>query len=106
MATAAQIEANRRNCQKSTGPRTEAGKNRSKFNASDHGCRAKILVLPTEDFAEYQEEANAWKLNRGGAGVSRQPCASRSGRRPVSDLRQVSTGQNGIGSFEHRGRSG
>jgi hypothetical protein len=29
MATAAQIEANRRNAQKSTGPRTEEGKNRS-----------------------------------------------------------------------------
>jgi hypothetical protein len=63
MATEAQIEANRRNSQNSSGPRTEAGKNRSKFNALDHGCRAKILVLPTEDFGQYQEEANAWKLS-------------------------------------------
>jgi hypothetical protein len=63
MATAAQIEANRRNCQRSTGPRTEAGKNRSRMNALDHGCRANILVLPTEDFGQYQEEANAWKLS-------------------------------------------
>jgi hypothetical protein len=63
MATAAQIEANRRNCQRSTGPRTEEGKNRSRTNALDHGCRANILVLPTEDFGQYQEEANAWKLS-------------------------------------------
>jgi hypothetical protein len=63
MATAAQIEANRRNCQRSTGPRTEEGKNRSRMNALDHGCRANILVLPTENLGEYQEKANDWKLS-------------------------------------------
>src|SRR5277367_3727245 len=63
MATAAQIEANRRNSRNSTGPRTDAGKSRSKFNAVVHGCRANILVLPTEDFGEYEKEANAWKLS-------------------------------------------
>ena len=63
MATAAQIEANRRNSLKSTGPRTDDGKSRSRFNALDHGCRANILVLPTEDFGEYEKEANAWKLS-------------------------------------------
>jgi hypothetical protein len=62
MATAAQIEANRRNGQKSKGPVTQAGKDRSKLNALGHGCRANILVLPTEDFGEYEQEANAWKL--------------------------------------------
>ena len=50
MATEAQIEANRRNSKRSTGPRTEQGRIRSKFNALDHGCRANILVLPAEDF--------------------------------------------------------
>ena len=63
MATEAQIEANRRNSQKSCGPRSEAGRNRSRFNALDHGCRASILVLPTEDFGEYEKEANAWKIS-------------------------------------------
>jgi hypothetical protein len=63
LATEAQIEANRRNSQKSSGPRTKADKNRSKFNALDHGCRAKILVLPTEDFGQCQEEVNACKLS-------------------------------------------
>ena len=62
MATAAQNEANHRNAQ-STSPRTEDGKNRARFNALDHGCRANILVLPTEDFGEYQAEVNAWKLS-------------------------------------------
>jgi hypothetical protein len=50
MATEAQIEANRRNSKWSTGPRTDQGKNRSRFNALVHGCRASVLVLPTEDF--------------------------------------------------------
>ena len=63
MATAAQIEANRRNSQKSCGPRTEEGKSRSRLNALDHGCRANVLVLPTEDFGEYENERMAWKMS-------------------------------------------
>ena len=63
MATAAQIEANRRNCQQSTGPRTDDGKNRSRLNALDHGCRANIMVLPTEVFGEYENELQAWRLS-------------------------------------------
>ena len=63
MATAAQIEANRRNSQKSCGPRTRAGKDKSRFNALDHGCRANILVLPTEEFGDYENQCQAWKLS-------------------------------------------
>jgi hypothetical protein len=62
MATAAQIAANRRNCQKSTGLRTEAGRNRSKLNALVHGCRANTLVLPTEDPALCEERSHTWRL--------------------------------------------
>ena len=51
MATAAQIEANRRNAQKSTGPKTERGKARAKLNAVTHGMTARTImpVLPQED---------------------------------------------------------
>ena len=45
----AKLEANRRNAQKSTGPRTEAGKKRSSLNAVTHGLRAETLVLLDED---------------------------------------------------------
>ena len=52
MATAAQIDANRLNSQKSTGPRSDEGKAASKFNALKHGIDAVSSVLPTEDLAE------------------------------------------------------
>ncbi len=38
-------------------------KNKSRFNALDHGCRANILVLPTEEFGDYENQCQAWKLS-------------------------------------------
>ena len=43
MASERQIAANRRNAQKSTGPRTAAGKTRARQNAYRHGFRAVAL---------------------------------------------------------------
>jgi hypothetical protein len=63
MATAAQIEANRRNSKRSTGPVTQSGKNRSKLNALVHGCRAEILVLPTEDPDLFEDRSRTWRLS-------------------------------------------
>ncbi len=53
-------EINRRNAQKSTGPRTPEGKNRSRFNAVKHGMTAKTLVLPGEDPDALQERLDSW----------------------------------------------
>src|SRR5687767_6220540 len=53
MATAAQILANRANSQRSTGPQTEAGKERSSSNSFRHGLTSSKVVLPGEDPAEY-----------------------------------------------------
>ena len=47
-------EANRANAQKSTGPRTEAGKERSRLNALKHGLTSQLTVLPTESTEAYQ----------------------------------------------------
>src|SRR4051812_24503321 len=52
---------NRRNAQKSTGPRTAQGKSRSRFNALKHGLTAKTPVLPGEDADAYQGRIDAWK---------------------------------------------
>ncbi|MGE0432410.1 MAG: hypothetical protein AB7K09_11575 [Planctomycetota bacterium] len=46
--SARQIEANRRNAQKSTGPRTEAGKQKSRLNSWKHGLAAHAVVGPDE----------------------------------------------------------
>jgi hypothetical protein len=46
---------NRANSQHSTGPRTEAGKQRSSQNALRHGLTAASPVLPSEDPAAYQD---------------------------------------------------
>ncbi len=49
MTSPNKIQANRRNAQKSTGPRTPQGKARSAQNALTHGLRAERVLLPGED---------------------------------------------------------
>src|ERR1700690_3269508 len=91
MATIKQIDANRRNALKSTGPKTSAGKAAVSMNALRHGLRARTVVLPgeareefhqlcddlevewqpqsrTEQFYLEQMAVSQWKLNRMEAG--------------------------------------
>jgi len=49
MATEKQLEANRRNAQKSTGPKTVEGKSNSSRNNLRHGLTGHISLLPAED---------------------------------------------------------
>jgi len=51
---------NRANAQKSTGPRTPAGKQRSSLNALRHGLTGHTVVLPTEDHAAYQRHSQSF----------------------------------------------
>ncbi|MEN6578245.1 MAG: hypothetical protein ABFD90_18010 [Phycisphaerales bacterium] len=58
MATAAQIQANRLNARKSTGPRTAEGKERASQNALKHGLLAREAVIQgeaPEEFEHYRE---------------------------------------------------
>ena len=43
MASTRQVAANRRNAKRSTGPRTQSGKSRSRANALRHGLRSKVV---------------------------------------------------------------
>jgi len=59
MASEAQIQANRANAQKSTGPRTTEGKAAVAQNAVKHGLRAEQMVIKGEDpgqFESYREQ--------------------------------------------------
>lgn len=49
MTTQKQIDANRNNAQKSTGPRTEAGKSKTRLNAKRDGFTGQITTLSDED---------------------------------------------------------
>ena len=65
MATLKQINANRRNAKKSTGPKTPEGKERVRFNALVHGSRAESVVTCNEDPAQLQQRIDdlmsCWK---------------------------------------------
>jgi hypothetical protein len=54
MTSFRQIEANRRNARKSTGPATEEGKQRSRCNAVRHGLTAETVIGALEDAEDYK----------------------------------------------------
>jgi hypothetical protein len=53
MTSFRQIEANRRNALRSTGPSTEDGKRRSRQNAVRHGLCAETVIEIVEDVDDY-----------------------------------------------------
>ena len=54
MASLKQINANRENAKRSTGPRTPEGKARVRYNAMSHGLLAEAALLPDEDEATFR----------------------------------------------------
>ncbi len=66
MTTQAKIEANRRNGQLSTGPRTAVGKATVRTNATKHGIFSAVPVILGED-------PEAWQLHRDGVVASLLP---------------------------------
>jgi hypothetical protein len=49
MTSLRRLEANRENARRSTGPRTEEGKRRSRRNAVRHGLTAETVIEVLED---------------------------------------------------------
>ena len=54
MSSIRQIDANRRNALKSTGPTTPEGKQRSRCNAVRHGLTAETVIASLEDPEDYE----------------------------------------------------
>ncbi len=54
MTTSKKIASNRANARKSTGPKTQAGKQVSRRNSLIHGLTAEVLLLDHEDPAEFE----------------------------------------------------
>ena len=58
----ARREANRRNATKSTGPKTEQGKDRSRRNALKDGLTGQGIVQPEDEESRMKEEFERWRL--------------------------------------------
>jgi hypothetical protein len=61
MATQSQIDANRRNAQKSTGPTTPEGRAAVRHNALKHGLTADVLIPMDEDRPEFDRVCEAFE---------------------------------------------
>jgi hypothetical protein len=77
MTSSAQAEANRRNAQHSTGPRTEAGKERARRNALRHGLAAEHVLLIDEDAADFTEFSDGMLRALGPVGEAESVLADR-----------------------------
>jgi hypothetical protein len=63
MTSQAKIDANRRNAQHSTGPRTTEGKARSSLNALKHGLRSRSFILSQTDVPTLHEDADKFSAH-------------------------------------------
>ena len=54
MSTLKQVQANRLNALRSTGPKTSQGKERSRCNAIRHGLTAETVIVGLEDVHDYE----------------------------------------------------
>jgi hypothetical protein len=61
-ATQKQIDANRRNAQKSTGPKSKEGKIRSSLNGWRHGLTGQVLTMAEEDREAFETFAREYRL--------------------------------------------
>src|SRR5262245_60388738 len=55
MTSDKQLNANRANAKKSTGPQSQAGKDRSRINSRKHGLTGKMLIIVGENADDFDE---------------------------------------------------
>jgi hypothetical protein len=69
MATSAQLTANQANAQLSTGPKTEAGKQRAKMNSFRHGLTGQVHTFTPEDHAAFDKHCTGIRESLSPAGA-------------------------------------
>jgi hypothetical protein len=96
-----QLEANRRNAQQSTGPRTEAGKRTSSLNALRHGLTSRIVVLPTEDLSAYNRFSDEFLADLAPETFAERQCAQTiiDTQWRLNRVRSIEDGMLGLGHF-------
>jgi hypothetical protein len=94
MSTRKQRAASRANAQKSTGPRTEAGKAASRFNALKHGIDAKQQVTATESAEDLSIFSSKDEPERGGGGDWELSLLSNDFLMPDADQREAHPGHD------------
>jgi len=77
VATEKQKAANRKNAARSTGPKTEEGKEKTRLNALKHGLTGALVVLPDEDQKEFDTLRNAVYSDFDPQGVAEEILAER-----------------------------
>ena len=76
-ASDARIAANRRNAVLSTGPKTEAGKEKSRANSLKHGLTGAGVVMPEADAIEVERRAMAYAVELNASGSVGEALARR-----------------------------
>jgi len=96
-----QIEANRRNAQQSTGPRTEIGKKTSSLNALRHGLTSRIVVLPTEDLSAYKSFSEEFLVDLAPETFAERQCAQTivDTQWRLNRVRSIEDGMLGLGHY-------
>ncbi len=77
MTTAAKLTANKRNAQRSTGPKTATGKAVARLNATSHGLRAASPVVPGEDPTAWEAFREAMAADLAPVGMLESELAER-----------------------------
>jgi hypothetical protein len=101
-----QLEANRRNAEQSTGPRTEAGKRTSSLNALRHGLTARVVVLPTEDLAAYKSFSEEFLADLAPETFAERQCAQTiiDTQWRLNRVRSIEDGMLALGHYGPEGR--
>jgi hypothetical protein len=98
-----QIEASRRNALRSTGPKTEEGKQKSRRNALRHGLTAETAIEGLEDSEDYRAFEAAVVADWS---TTRAPRSNASRRRRCGNGPQRPTQRRGAASLTSERRAG